>query len=560
MRHIKETALIATALLLCLSGTAGAEYIDSAYYSYSSKCVEINGRFFDNSNDTYATVFVLKSGGDIKNINDSLVEKQDQVKIKDGVFNFSFPLSDEESGSYIAYVEAGSTSRTVQFTYTENIDSIVSEILAKSSDEEFAKAVLDNAEALNISDSIYADINNKIAVGKMAYGEKNKAVNADTLRDLIKAYSYVQALNESKSALLLDGYNLVDEKILGFDTLDNEYKVTAYSLYNNSVKDTAKTDVFKRLENKNFASVDEMKKNFIYNAAIAAVKQNKNSGTSHIKSVLNDNNSVIGFDLTNYNKVSGNKIDLLLINGSEWEKNDIQKLLNTVDSSKNDTKGDIGGGTSGENTIGGGKNSGNYSQTYPVIREQQTITFADIDENTEWAREAIEKLAGKGIVNGRSENTFAPAEYVKRAEFLKMILAVFNLKTEAAEEIDFADVSTDKWYYDAVKTAAALNIAGGYGNGYFGAEDFITRQDAAVIVARAAQSAGFEMSAKEEMIDFNDKADISEYAIEATEKLVRSGILHGDETGNFKPKYNCTRAQAAVMLANVLGLYEAMEG
>ena len=45
---------------------------------------------------------------------------------------------------------------------------------------------MDNAEALNISDSIYADIKDKIAVGKMAYAEKNKAVNADTLRDLIK--------------------------------------------------------------------------------------------------------------------------------------------------------------------------------------------------------------------------------------------------------------------------------------------------------------------------------------------------------------------------------------
>ena len=52
-------------------------------------------------------MLVLKNGGDIKNINDLLVAKQDQVKIKDGVFNFSFPLSDEESGSYTAYVEAG---------------------------------------------------------------------------------------------------------------------------------------------------------------------------------------------------------------------------------------------------------------------------------------------------------------------------------------------------------------------------------------------------------------------------------------------------------------------
>lgn len=560
MKHLKKTALITAALLLCLSGTAGAEYIDSAYYDYSADSVKINGRFFDDSNDTYATVLVImEGGGSLDRFDDRYVMKQDQVKIKDGKFEFSFPLAMGGS-KYTAYVEAGGAKRETTFTHVYNIKKKVSDILAQTTAEDFAKKIDSNADALNISDTVYGKLSDKLAAGKLLFSEKDKINDADALRDMVKAYAYMQALNESKSSLLLDGSNIIDEKTLGFDTIDKDYNVSASSLYNSSIKDSGRMEVFKKMENQSFKDLDTMKKAFIYNTTIAAIKYNKNSGTSHIKTILNDNNAVNGFDLTNYSKTSGNAIDLSLINGSEWEKRDIQKLLNATGTSKDDSRGDVGtGGNSKGNTATGGK-SGNYSQNYPVMPEKEEIHFNDIDENTEWARESIEKLVSKGIVNGRDKNMFAPSDSVKRAEFLKMLILVFDLKAENAEDISFEDVTAEKWYYDVVKTASALNIAKGYGNGYFGANDSITRQDAAVMMMRAAAAVGFEFSQNEEMIDFEDKADIAEYAAEATEKLVKSGILHGDDNGYFKPSESCTRAQAAVMLANILGQLEAKEG
>ena len=559
MKNIKTTAAITAALLLCLSGTAGAEYIDSARYNYSADKAEIDGRFFDSFNDSYATILVLKEGGNINKIYDNLVEKQDQVKIKDGKFSFSFPLSG--TGSYTAYVEAGGKSRVTTFTCANDIDMINADLFTISSENAFAKVADMYAKELNISESVYGKLKDKEKALKLAFAEKDNVTNVDEVRDLIKAYSYMEALNESQYSLLLDGYNIIDEEILGFDTLDEDYKVTAYSLYKTSINDAGKAKLFEMMQGQNFKTLDEMKKSFIYNATIAAVKHNKNSGTGHIKTVLEDNNAVNGFDLKNYNSSSGNAIDLSLVNGSEWKKEDIQKLLNSKAESKDDSRGDVGGTGSNRSgtTTGGGIPSGNYSQNYSANQPKKN-GFADIDESTEWAREAIEKLAEKGIVNGRDENTFAPKELVTRAEFLKMAISVFDLKTDNAQEISFDDVTPDKWYYEIIKTANALNIAGGYGNGYFGAEDNITRQDASVIMARAAQAAGFEFTDKEDMIDFADREDISDYASEATEKLVKAGILHGNDDGSFKPKDNCTRAQAAVMLANILGQLEAKEG
>ena len=559
MKHIKTTAAITAALLLCLSGTAEAEYIDSARYNYSANKAEIDGRFFDNFNDSYATILVLKEGGNINKIHDSLVEKQDQVKIKDGKFSFSFPLS--EPGSYTAYVEAGGKSRVTTFTCANDIDMINADLFTIGSEDAFSKVVDLYSKELNISESVYGKLKDKEKASKLAFAEKDNVTSVDEVRDLIKAYSYMEALNESQYSLLLDGYNIIDAEILGFDTLDEDYKVTAYNLYKTLINDAGKTKLFEMMQGQNFKTLDEMKKSFIYNATIAAVKYNKNSGTGHIKTVLENNNAVNGFDLKNYNSSSGNAIDLSLVNGSEWKKEDIQKLLNSKTGSKDDSRGDVGGNGSnrGGTTTGGGKPSGNYSQNYSVNQPDKN-GFTDIDESTEWARESIEKLAQKGIVNGRDENSFAPKELVTRAEFLKMVISVFDLKADNAQEISFDDVTSDKWYYEIIKTANALNIAGGYGNGYFGAEDNITRQDASVIMARAAQAAGFEFTDKEDMIDFADREDISDYAAEATEKLVKAGILHGNDDGSFKPKDNCTRAQAAVMLANILGQLEAKEG
>lgn len=559
MKYIKTTAAVTAMLMMCLSGTANAEYINCAQYNYDENRAEINGKFFDGANDSYATVIVLKEGGNIKKINDGLVEKQEQVKIKDGKFSFSFPVS--ASGTYTAYVEANGKSRVTSFTRANDIDMLLADIFINESADVFAKMADLYAKELNIGESIYGQIKDKEAAARLAFANKENAATADELRDLIKVYSYIQALNESQYSLLLDGYNFIDSELLGLDTLDEDYKVTAYSLYNNSVSDEGKAKLFEKLQGQNFKTLDDMRKAFIYNATIAAVKYNKNSGTSHIKTVLTDNNGVNGFDLKNYNSSSGNSINLSLINGNEWSKDEIQKLLNASASSKNDSRGDVGGGSSnkGGTTTGGGIPSGNYSQNYSVNQTNKN-SFTDIDEKTEWARESIEKLAEKGIVNGRDENTFAPAELVKRAEFLKMVLLVFNLKADNAEEPEFADVTSDKWYYETIKTASSLKIAGGYGNGYFGAEDFITRQDAGVIIARAAKAAGFEFADKEDMIEFTDGSDISEYAKEATETLVKAGVLHGNDDGSFKPKDNCTRAQAAVMLANILGQLEAKEG
>ena len=73
---------------------------------------------------------------------------------------------------------------------------------------------------------------------------------------------------------------------------------------------------------------------------------------------------------------------------------------------------------------------------------------------------------------------------------------------------------------------------------------------------RAAQTANVSLDEKNDVIDFTDNAEISDYAMESINRLVMSGILHGSDDGRFCPRDNCTRAQAAVMISNILGQKE----
>ena len=215
--------------------------------------------------------------------------------------------------------------KITSFRYDEWLEMTYSMIMRAQDSEIFNKMISEFSEELIIHDSVYSRISDKEKVASVVYGLKDSIESAEDLKNTIKAVSYIQALNESKLSEVVDNNRFIPEEILGLDTIDSEYGVNAYELYKNSVSETGIAKILAELQGNDYNSIDEFKKDFIYQCTIAGIKNNKNSGTVHISSILNKNNSVNKFNLTNYNKVSGNAINLRLLNGNEWEKNDIQK-------------------------------------------------------------------------------------------------------------------------------------------------------------------------------------------------------------------------------------------
>ena len=110
------------------------------------------------------------------------------------------------------------------------------------------------------------------------------------------------------------------------------------------------------------------------------------------------------------------------------------------------------------------------------------------------------------------------------------------------ETLDFADVPTDAYYYEAVKWAAKKGITGGIGNGLFGPNQPCTRAQIVTFLWRAAGS-----PEPKSTVSFADVPAGSYYA-KAVAWAVENGITLGTGDGTFSPNATCTRAQIATFL------------
>jgi hypothetical protein len=193
----------------------------------------------------------------------------------------------------------------------------------------------------------------------------------------------------------------------------------------------------------------------------------------------------------------------------------------------------------------------NGNSIYTVLSSTQT--FSDVTKH--WAKADIELLASKLIVKGVTDTSFAPNNNITRAEFASLLVRALGLtiKTEATT---FKDVKSSDWFAGAVGAAVKANLVSGFEDNSFKPNDTITREQMAVMVARAITAAGkkVDSSAKpnETLAKFNDNASISSWAQDAVAQSVQANIIAGMTDKTFVPSAQASRAQAVVMLKRLL--------
>ena len=182
---------------------------------------------------------------------------------------------------------------------------------------------------------------------------------------------------------------------------------------------------------------------------------------------------------------------------------------------------------------------------------QPSLVFDDVNEG-DWYKEAVDFISARGIVLGIAPNLFGPEEKLTRGQFVVMLMRAYDLEAEMPISDNFADAG-DTYYTPYLGLAKTLGLTEGIGNNMFAPEDFITRQDMAVMLYRILKNLDKLTSetAEKSISDFTDAEEISPYAIEAMEQLVRRGILSGYEN-RIMPRDEVTRAQAAQVLYNIL--------
>lgn len=178
--------------------------------------------------------------------------------------------------------------------------------------------------------------------------------------------------------------------------------------------------------------------------------------------------------------------------------------------------------------------------------------FTDM-ENTQWAKSQVAALAARGVIQGVSEQEFAPDRPVTRADYVLLLVRAFEpAKSEQSYEA-FLDVSPGAYYYDAVATAKSLGIAGGDSlNLNFHPGSAVTRQDMMVLADRVIRATGIRPAAPSASLNsFSDHAQVAPYAQESISRLAELGVVQGSG-GLLDPLRPTTRAEAAALIDRLL--------
>ena len=186
-------------------------------------------------------------------------------------------------------------------------------------------------------------------------------------------------------------------------------------------------------------------------------------------------------------------------------------------------------------------------------------TFSDVLGHRNQA--AIEALAERGITAGRGNGLFAPDDTLTRAEFTTFIVRTLGLVPEAGHV--FHDVGADAWYAGFVGTANRYGIVSGVGGQRFLPDGTITRQQAAVMVRKAAELCGMETQLTEKKgLDvlslFGDYPAVESWARASVAFCCDSGIWD-DSEWDIQPNRFVTRAEMAQMLHVLLEQSDLLE-
>ncbi len=186
-----------------------------------------------------------------------------------------------------------------------------------------------------------------------------------------------------------------------------------------------------------------------------------------------------------------------------------------------------------------------------TTQAEQTTAFNDVSVS-HWAYSAITSLSSQGIVSGYPDGTFKPEAPVTRAEFAAMLAKALGL-SGAGTSGNFTDVAVSSWCYDAVNDAVAAGLVSGTGDHLFAPNALITREQMAVMAAKALGAKAPTVDGTE-LDSFSDKPAVSNWAVTGMEAAVKADLISGMTSGALAPLDNATRAQAAAMIYKLLAI------
>ena len=183
-----------------------------------------------------------------------------------------------------------------------------------------------------------------------------------------------------------------------------------------------------------------------------------------------------------------------------------------------------------------------------IGKDHNALTFPDVPRSS-WYYSAVESAAALGLFQGDNKGMFNPKANITRAEFARVMANALGADVTGYSGSEFTDVPEGKWYTSVVAWAKENGIMQGDGKGKFRPNDSITREEMCVVIYQTlAEKKGAGS------YQFSDDAKISSWARNAVYECYAQGLVLGDTNGNFMPRDNTQRCQAAVVFNKFVNL------
>lgn len=184
-----------------------------------------------------------------------------------------------------------------------------------------------------------------------------------------------------------------------------------------------------------------------------------------------------------------------------------------------------------------------------VCSAASVTDFKDVP-STSWYYTSVKGAVDDGYMNGVTKDTFAPSNNLTRAMFATMLARYDKATVDNTAKSAFADVLSNQWYTGSVVWGSNNGIINGYSATKFGTNDFIKREDLALMVYRYVNFKKYTLKEKTP-VTFKDADQISAYAKEALEYCRIHGLFIGDQNGYLHPQKLVTRAEAAAVMERI---------
>jgi hypothetical protein len=211
---------------------------------------------------------------------------------------------------------------------------------------------------------------------------------------------------------------------------------------------------------------------------------------------------------------------------------------------------DHGSGNTNAGGVPGGETAPAESpavETGAGVSPSPGLSFTDVKAG-DWFHGAVEYAQTHGLMGGVGDNQFAPNTNLTRGMLVTILQRYAGAGSPAESGSTFTDVPAGRWYAGSVAWASANGIVNGYGDGLFGPDDDVTREQFAAILQNFARWLSLDVSKSADISGYEDAGKVSGWALSSVQWAYAEGLITGRAAATLAPDGTATRAEAAAML------------